>query len=458
LAKARNHLKKKLKLGSYTLLREIGRGGNGVVWEATGDEGSVAIKILSSPSHLERFQRFRDEIKLLSGLREQNGILPILDYSLPERVSKRDLVWFVMPLAIPIVEALRDKAVVEIVSAVAEISDVLSSLASKEIYHRDIKPGNLYLFQDQWCVGDFGIADFPDKSGLTQSNRKLGPTHFMAPKMLFNPLVANSAVADVYSLAKTLWVLITGQNFPYQGQIRRDVKDHLLQGWRPFPQLSILDRLIERATSDEPNMRPSMREISKELRFWIQLVEKQDATTDFDSDVTVATVQSLVEPALRELAEREELKSKSQQLSEQLAAELTLLASVAEKLDLEVSKSNEAGWIRSRFMTETKLSSDQLLFEGGANITVLKRPSPCKIHAGVHFILKTNRQLVIGAACAVRSREFSEKNLIWIDKAEVLFESAEQALIIKRFVKGLYDNHQLALQVFSQLLSDYLSE
>ena len=84
--------------------------------------------------------------------------------------------------------------------------------------------------------------------------------------MLSNPTIAEGGPVDVYSLAKTLWVLATGQRFPFPGEQRFDVSQ---LGVRSFQGEStktiILDRLIERATRHDPSTRPSMTEFEEEL-------------------------------------------------------------------------------------------------------------------------------------------------------------------------------------------------
>jgi serine/threonine protein kinase len=119
-----------------------------------------------------------------------------------------------MPVATPLTEVLeKETELAIVVDAVATFAETLIDLAGKGISHRDIKPGNLFRFQDKWVIGDFGIADYPEKEALTEQGKKLGPLHFMAPEMLENPDTADGNLADVYSLAKTLWVLAAGQNF-----------------------------------------------------------------------------------------------------------------------------------------------------------------------------------------------------------------------------------------------------
>jgi serine/threonine protein kinase len=120
-----------------------------------------------------------------------------------------------------------------------------------------------------WAISDFGLAHHPGKAAITKPGRKLGPTYYLPHEMLPRPHVADGRSADVYSLAKTLWVLATDQNFPPQGEQRRDVEQLRISEWVNEPNASLLDQLMEDATRHEPQSRPSMREFAAELRRWL---------------------------------------------------------------------------------------------------------------------------------------------------------------------------------------------
>lgn len=62
--------------------------------------------------------------------------------------------------------------------------------------------------------------DLPRQGAITVGERRLGPLYFISPEMLREPDVAYAGPADVYSLAKTLWALASGQRYSPEGQIR----------------------------------------------------------------------------------------------------------------------------------------------------------------------------------------------------------------------------------------------
>ena len=256
------------QLGGWHLIDQLGRGGNGEVWRCVGPDGTeAAIKVLLNQRSPERLARFRNEIAFLLGPGQRPGVVPILDHDL----SGAGRVWYVMPLAVPIRAALGpDPAPEQVVEAIAAITETLADLAERAIAHRDLKPDNLLRLDGAWSIGDFGLVKYPDSAPLTVHGRKLGPTEFMAPEMRESPDTADPELADVYSIAKTLWVLLAGVNLPFPGQHRADddicrMTARLDYRWTPQRDL-----LIERCTANDPGQRPRMREAANELGAMLQ--------------------------------------------------------------------------------------------------------------------------------------------------------------------------------------------
>src|ERR1051325_989131 len=258
------------QIGKWKLKRLLGKGGNAEVWEASKEAHSdAAIKILRT-GDLYRYRRFKAEVDLLLSLGEHAGVLPLIEAHLPDSRKEGVPAWLAMPIATGIRDALGEDPTLESVAeSIASIAETLDALAVQDICHRDIKPGNLYQHENQWKIGDFGLAEYPSKEALTLPGRKLGPLHFMPDEMIENADTADGKAADVFSLAKTLWVLASGQMYPPQGQLRIDVPQLRLSNSVVHPRARILDLLIERATHHDPNQRPAMSEIARELRAWL---------------------------------------------------------------------------------------------------------------------------------------------------------------------------------------------
>ena len=135
--------------------------------------------------------------------------------------------------------------------------------------HRDIKPGNIFLYGDKWCLGDFGLVDFPEKGAVTKKGEKLGPQNYMAPEMLEDAQRADGLKADVYSLGKLLWKLATGYNYPLPGMHFRTVPALTISANVLGENTSALDALLEAMTQIEPDKRPTMDHVAAELNAWV---------------------------------------------------------------------------------------------------------------------------------------------------------------------------------------------
>ncbi len=204
------------EIGGYRLLRCIGSGGMGTVYEAEAPQTStrVAVKLLSSrlassPSSVERF---RQEGRLASQLSHPRCVFvlaadtdagrPYIVMELMPGRTLKDLVDQAGPLS-P-------------VDAVTHILDVIDGLAEAHrlgVLHRDVKPSNCFLTVDERVkIGDFGLSKSlagSDDRHLTQSGTFLGTVLFASPEQIRGqPLDYGS---DIYAVCATLYYLICGE-------------------------------------------------------------------------------------------------------------------------------------------------------------------------------------------------------------------------------------------------------
>jgi serine/threonine protein kinase len=262
-------------IGPWTLIEQLGRGGNAVVWRATRDglDEEAALKVINATkANKEPYRRFVAEIEFLRSLGDTGGVLPLMDAYLPDAPSRDDRPWLAMPIATPIADALAGAELTTVVQAVLAIARTLDRLKQESgVAHRDVKPGNLYERDGEWLVGDFGLIAPPNKDELARTGRPVGPAHYTAYELIIDPTGADPHPADVYSLAKTLWVLATGQGYPPEGHQAAGVAGFNVADWRPDARAGALDRLIDRCTRLPPGQRPSMAVVVSELETWLEL-------------------------------------------------------------------------------------------------------------------------------------------------------------------------------------------
>jgi hypothetical protein len=258
--------------GGWVAVGELGRGGNGTVFRATKDGQEGAFKLLNAARAmtLKHRMRFVREIEAMRRCAHLPGVLPLLD-AVPI-VDGRPLEqpWLVSVIAKPMEKALAKGALIsDIVVAIHEIASALADMHALGISHRDIKPDNLFLHDGRWCVGDLGLAAYEDQEALTAVGERLGPTFYIATEMLNGSHTADGRKADVFSLAKTLWKLITGLNFPIPGAYARGQPVYSLATYVLAPRARLLDPLICMATDHDPSKRPTMQEFSDGLNQWL---------------------------------------------------------------------------------------------------------------------------------------------------------------------------------------------
>ena len=261
-------------VGKWTLVERLGKGGNAEVWRATQYAGNdVALKILlSSTPSKEPYKRFRQEIGALKQLDDLPGVLPIHEFSLPEEPDIMNPAWLSMPVATRLRDAVKDMSLdqIQIVEAFQAVASTLIECAARGIFHRDIKPDNLYWYEGRPVIGDFGLAYVPQRETLTLPGRKLGPAFFLPDELLRSPHTAKPGPADVFMFSKTFWVFVTGQRYPPQGEIRAEHPNVRVDEYWIGRNTNKLDELICRCTNATPENRPKMVDVASALAKWLK--------------------------------------------------------------------------------------------------------------------------------------------------------------------------------------------
>jgi serine/threonine-protein kinase len=206
---------------SYTLERELGRGGMATVFLARDlkHDRPVALKVLhpelAASLGPERFLR---EIHLAARLQHPH-ILTVLDSGTAgRRDGGSELLWFAMPFIRG--ESLRDRLrrekqlpVADALKIAREAADALAFAHGEGVIHRDIKPENILLSGTHALVADFGIAKALQGGSderLTETGLAVGTPAYMSPEQASGQRDVD-ARTDVYSLAVVLYEMLAGE-------------------------------------------------------------------------------------------------------------------------------------------------------------------------------------------------------------------------------------------------------
>ena len=269
----------------YRRIKQLGEGGNGWVYlmrDNSGNEFAAKVskieKVTGDFSKL-KLDRFKTEAIKVHDLYKdgQKGIIPVLNYELPCKETGK--YFFMMPKAVPLEEKVKNCIkIYELLEIFKDLAMTLNELHSKNISHRDIKPENILYYQGKYCFGDFGLIDFPEKEDLTRAKEALGNRKTMAPEMRTPLLVTDPRPADVYSFAKTLWIILTGEEYAFDGQFNYFENDRL-QNKFPKQHFVELYKLLGDSTAEKPEKRPTIDEFLNRLLEWESIAKnKQEAS------------------------------------------------------------------------------------------------------------------------------------------------------------------------------------
>jgi len=254
----------KSKKALYEIVNELGRGGNGIVYRVKCEENYYALKLLKNRKQRDSLARFIDEIKILKRLRSVNGVVPMLDYHISR---DKGTLFYVMPIAEMLTHYVLKEDKSNVVVLFWELAITLKNLCKRGIHHRDIKPTNIFYYDDSVCISDFGLVEFPDKKDITPLKGKLGPERTMAPEMRRSPGSSEGEKADVYSFAKTFYILLTGNEDCFDGKYDSLGSAHISR-YCTFDSMQIIEGLMELCTEHDPEKRPTFEGIILYFELW----------------------------------------------------------------------------------------------------------------------------------------------------------------------------------------------
>ncbi len=279
------------QLGTYEILKPIGSGGMGEVYQArdTRLDRIVALKVL--PAHLasrpESRERFEREARIIAGLNHPHictlydvGHQDGTDYLVMEHLEGETLAERLAKGPLPLEQALGYSI---------EIADALDKAHRKGVTHRDLKPGNIMLMKSGAKLLDFGVAKLkqeatrkelpaderPTAGPLTGEGTILGTLHYMAPEQVEGRIDDIDGRTDLFAFGAVVYEMATGMK-AFEGKSPASVIAKILDHDPPPISSSgklsppSLDRLVKICLAKDPEARwQSAGDLCRELK-WIK--------------------------------------------------------------------------------------------------------------------------------------------------------------------------------------------
>ena len=270
------------RIGEFRILRELGRGGMGVVYEAVQESlwRHVAVKAIHHTQFdAKRLQRFQREAQAVAQLHHTN-IVPIfgvgehdgLPYYAMQYIRGRGLdslldLWR-KEGSPPNAERWRIAA-----RFASQAAEALGYAHEQGVLHRDIKPANLLIDEhDAVWVTDFGLAKMVGHDELTASGDVIGTLRYLAPESLRG---ISEGRSDVYSLGLTLYEMLTLR--PPFGDLTPSELLHRVSDGRPVRPRQLepsiprdLETIVLKATArDLKDRYPTAQALADDLRAFL---------------------------------------------------------------------------------------------------------------------------------------------------------------------------------------------
>jgi serine/threonine protein kinase/tetratricopeptide (TPR) repeat protein len=259
-------------IGPYTIVREIGRGGMGVVYEGWDERLSrpVAIKTILRTADPQMRDRFVREARAAAAVSHPN-ICQLFDIG--EHQGEPFLCMELLegqPLSDRLAQG--PMTVAEATTTGLAILSALAALHRRSIVHRDLKPSNVFLTPNGVKLLDFGLARSSslqlDETSLTMPGVVMGSPRYMAPEQVRGEEVDSRA--DIFAAGLVMFEMLSGRP-AFSGTSAVDVLHAVTHDHPPALMgsgaVADLDRVIQKAVAKGPHDRyQSADEMATDLR------------------------------------------------------------------------------------------------------------------------------------------------------------------------------------------------
>jgi hypothetical protein len=266
-------------LGNFRLLRQLGEGGAGTVYEAEHVRlgRKVALKVLHADStRPDVVSRFFNEARAVNAIRHPN-IIDIEDCVTTESGDHFLVMELLTGSDLRHAISADGKLAFDRVSAIGQqIASALDAVHRVGIVHRDLKPDNIFLVQRDGReipkLLDFGVAKFMDQQGITRAGMTVGTPAYMAPEQITKGGKVGHG-SDLYALGMVLYEAVAGAPAFEGTSVATILRGHLLEPPRPpsirrgEPVPGVLEAAILRCLEKDPvNRFATAAELAEALR------------------------------------------------------------------------------------------------------------------------------------------------------------------------------------------------
>jgi eukaryotic-like serine/threonine-protein kinase len=227
------------RFGTYRIVRLLGQGGMGVVYEAEEQDTGrrVALKVLGRQFDSSKDRgRFLREGRLAASINHPNSVYVFGT----EEIEGAPTIAMELVAGGTLAERLKNHGPMPVAAAVDAILQIVAGLEAAQaigILHRDIKPGNCFEDGDGTIkIGDFGLSISTAaraETNITADGAMVGTPAFCSPEQLRGEEL--SARSDMYSVGGTLFFLLTGR-VPFEGQNIVQLTANVLEKPPPSPR------------------------------------------------------------------------------------------------------------------------------------------------------------------------------------------------------------------------------
>lgn len=254
--------------GQWRLVRPIGQGTSGVVWEAhdVALDRRVAVKVLHETlaASADQIGRFEREARVLAKLDHPN-LTPVLGSG---RFEGRPFTVMRLLEGRTVAELMHQRggklSLPEVSFCLLPVCDALQALHDSSVVHRDLKPSNVFIGLDgRVTLLDLGQA-FEAGSELTRAGELVGAAEYLSPEQIASRTV--DARSDVYALGCLMHELLTGRP-PFTGELQAVLAAHATA---PRPSATALPEgvgaVVVKMLDVAPQQRPALGDVRAVLQ------------------------------------------------------------------------------------------------------------------------------------------------------------------------------------------------